>query len=128
MGMYTEVLVKARLSDEAAKNEAVISVVRYLFSDGERPLSLPDHKFFSTGRWEQVGSSYSFYHHPMALSSHHNEFGGNYIFSRSDLKNYEGEVQSFFDWLNPLCDAEHGECIGYSWYEEDLAPTLIFKE
>lgn len=128
MGMYTEVLVKARLSNEAAKDDLIISVIRYLFSGGEKPETLPEHDFFKTDRWDHIGNSCSFYHHPAVICSHHNEYGGNYIFSRSDLKNYDGEVQAFFDWLKPFCDAEPGECIGYSWYEEELAPTLIFKD
>jgi transposase InsO family protein len=43
------------------------------------------------------------------------------------LKNYDNEIKHFIDWLTPYIDQEDGECIGWSWYEEDDKPTLLFK-
>lgn len=50
-----------------------------------------------------------------------------YIFSRSDLKNYDDEIAEFFNWFSPLTTAEPGKCIGYSWYEEHDSPIFIYK-
>lgn len=128
MGMYTEILVKARLSDEAQKDELVMSVVKHLFNNGDEPSSIPNHNFFTLPRWDQIGRMCSFYHHPRPVSSFYDEYSSAYIFSRSDIKNYDGEIEAFFDWLKQHIDAEEGQCIGYSWYEEEISPTLIFKD
>ena len=122
MGMYTEILVKADVNISEI-SETDLTVINYLFGQGEKPCSLPSHKFFTLHRWEFIGKSSSFYHHPRAISN----FEDSYIFSRSDLKNYDDEIENFFDWFRPLTTAEEGQCIGYSWYEEDAAPTLVYK-
>lgn len=96
-----------------------------MFGDGKRPDVLPDHAFFKLPRWDFIGKSSSFYHHPHALSNLDLSYG--YIFSRSDLKNYDGEITAFFDWFSPLTTAWEGKCIGYRWHEEDDAPTLVYK-
>ena len=54
------------------------------------------------------------------------EYGiGSALFSRSDLKNYDREIELFFDWLRPLTCALPGDCIGWQWYEEHDEPTLV---
>jgi len=123
MGMYTELIFKARLIDDAP--EEVVNIVNFLFSGKLAPkhLPTPDHKFFNCPRWTQVGNSSSFYHIPIASSVVYD----NYIFSRSDLKNYDNEIELFLDWINPYLDNFTGDCIGWTWYEEDMAPTLIYK-
>lgn len=124
MGMYTEILVKADVNSKNLTKEAK-DVLNFLFSDGEEPDKLPEHHFFTLPRWQHIGKMSSFYHHPHAVNSISDD--GEYIFSRSDLKNYDGEIDAFFDWFRPLTSAVEGKCIGYSWYEENDSPTLIFK-
>lgn len=124
MGMYTEILVKADVNVNNL-SDTEKSVLNHLFNDGDRPDSLPDHPFFTLDRWSQIGRMSSFYHHPKAVNSVSD--CGEYIFSRSDIKNYNGEIEQFFDWFKPLTTAQNGECIGYKWYEEDDVPTLIIK-
>lgn len=124
MGMYTEILVKADVNVNNL-SDTEKSVLNYLFNDGDRPDSLPDHPFFTLDRWSQIGRMSSFCHHPKAVNSVSD--CGEYIFSRSDIKNYNGEIEQFFDWFKPLTTARNGKCIGYKWYEEDDVPTLIIK-
>ncbi len=124
MGMYTEILVKADINTKTI-SEVDLSVIKYFFDGAEQPENLPDHSFFKLPRWRLIGVCSSFYHHPRAVSSFDNEYG--YIFSRSDFKNYDGEIDAFFDWFRPLTTAPAGKCIGYSWYEEDSEPSLIYK-
>lgn len=124
MGMYTEILIKADVNSKNLTKEA-IDVLSFLFSNGEEPDKLPDHYFFTLPRWHHVGRVSSFYHHPNPVNDISDD--GEYIFSRSDFKNYDGEIEAFFDWFRPLTSATEGKCIGYSWYEENDAPTLIFK-
>lgn len=124
MGMYTEILIKADVNTKKLSKEEK-GVLNFLFSDGEQPQELPNHYFFTLPRWQLIGKMSSFYHHPHPVNSVSDD--GEYIFSRSDLKNYNGEIEAFFDWFRPLTDAYEGKCIGYQWYEEDDQPTLIFK-
>lgn len=122
MGMYTEILVKADVNIDSLSEEEK-EVLKFLFAGGKEPSSLPNHHFFTLSRWHNIGRSCSFYHHPACLNS----IDDSYIFSRSDLKNYDGEIEAFFDWFAPLTTAGKGKCIGYSWYEEDDEPVLILK-
>ncbi len=119
MGMYTEILIKSVVKEGVAEE-----VLNYLFNNsGKEPSVLPDHKFFTLPRWRAVGSGRSHFHIPWSNSL----FEGDYLFSRSDLKNYNEEIENFFDWFQGVSFEEVGDCIGYSWYEEAEAPTLIYK-
>lgn len=120
MGMYTELIFKAEIRGDIP-NE-VRAVLHHLFNDGEAPTTLPDHEFFKCDRWGMVGKCSSFYHVPFALS----RYTDGYIFSRSDLKDYDDEIRKFVDWVMPYIRAEEGACIGWSWYEEADLPTLLF--
>ena len=127
--MYTEILIKASIDNEKVTPE-VEAVLQYLFNDVSIPnhIQLPVHPFFRSDRWPCVGHCSSFYHVPWVNSKYGGDYGSYYIFSRSDLKNYDNEIEAFFDWIDPYLDEEKGMCIGYSWYEEDLSPTLVYKK
>jgi len=124
MGMYTELVIKADVRADITEQEK--KVLNFLFNRSEEPSieELPLHKFFMEVRWRYIGDSCSYYHIPWSTSRYHED----YIFSRSDLKNYGTEIESFLDWIDPLLDNEEGSCIGYWWYEEDKAPNLVYKQ
>jgi hypothetical protein len=131
MGMYTELVLKCQIKDDLPDD--VRAVLKHLFKGGDEPESLPDHEFFKSRRWSLIGRCSSFYHHPNAMSDYWTGHGdddnrGGYIFSRSDLKNYDGEIGHFIDWLMPYIDQDEGDCIGWEWYEEDDVPTLLLKK
>ena len=125
MGMYTELVLKCQIKEDAPAD--VKSVIAHMFCGDDAPEKLPDHPFFGLTRWNFIGSCSSFYHHPEVVNScskfYYTE--SQYIFSRSDIKNYDGEIESFIDWLKPYVDAPEGQCIGWSWHEEEQQPTLI---
>lgn len=125
MGMYTELVLKCQIKEDAPAD--VKSVIAHMFCGDDAPEKLPDHPFFGLTRWNFIGSCSSFYHHPEAVNScpKFDYTESQYIFSRSDIKNYDGEIESFIDWLKPYIDAPEGQCIGWSWYEEEQQPTLI---
>lgn len=132
MGMYTELVFKAEIRGDIP--DEVEAILDYLFNRGQdesKPTALPNHEFFSLPRWSLIGSCSSFYHTPFALSKYATGFvkegKGGYVFSRSDLKNYGGEIEAFLAWINPYIEEEVGHCIGWSWYEEEEKPTLVFK-
>lgn len=125
MGMYTELVLKVRLTEDTPRD-----ILNHMFGDGPEPVTLPDHDFFKSHRWSFIGKSSSFYHHPEPTSSFpkFDYTSSDYLFSRSDLKNYGNEIALFMDWLQPYIDAEPGYCVGWEWYEEDNAPTLLYKK
>lgn len=49
------------------------------------------------------------------------------LLGKGDIKNYEQEIQQFFEWIMPWVDAFPGEFVGYSRYEDQDKPTLYFK-
>jgi len=61
----------------------------------------------STCRWDDISNSY-------------------YLCIRSNLKNYDGEIRKFLDWIKQFVDAGIGEFLGFYRYEEDDDPTLIY--
>jgi len=128
MGMYTEIFVKVEFKPESP--ELFIDCLKWLAGVGEKPKALPEHRLFSLPRFEQVLTCSSYYHQPRATTQMwFDDIAGQwYLCSRSDLKNYDGEIAAFFDWIKPHVDCNPGAFIGYSLYEEDDSPTLVFAE
>lgn len=123
MGMYTELVLKVQIKEDIP-NE-ISNVLNYLFNNEILDnISPPKHPFFETPRWTMVGRCSSYYHIPWSCS----QYEKNYIFSRSDFKDYSNEIELFLDWLNPYIDGTQGECIGWTWYETKRTPTLRFKK
>ena len=129
MGMYTEVYICSEL-----KKETPMDVIQYMFSNEDfrelkEPSPLPEHPFFKLSRWSMIGRGSSYYHIPFSTRDlRWDEISKSfYLVSRSDLKNYDGEIEAFFDWIMPYLDKQEGEFIGYSRYEESDTPKLYFK-
>jgi hypothetical protein len=119
MGMYTELVLKVRVKENLPDD--VEQVLQFLFNDKPEPQKTPEHPFFDLARWRLIGRCSSFYHTPFSLSRYEK---GN-IFSRSDLKNYEDEIETFLDWIKPYLEHRRN-CIGWSWYEEMEEPRLLY--
>lgn len=124
MGMYTEIYLTVQIIDNPPKD--VIDVLLSMFGEGKAE-NLPDHPFFKKQRWNMVGKSSSFYFVPKSTTEMFETYGNWYITSRSDLKNYDGEIEAFFDWIMPFIHAPEGQFIGYSRYEEHYEPKLYYK-
>lgn len=134
MGMYTELLIKVDIFRDLPEN--VKFILNFLFNPESEndiwdknmnirsDIDIPDHKFFKSERWTQIGRCNSFYHIP-ACCNHYEE---GYLFSRSDLKNYDNEIEYFLDWINPYIDLPEGRFIGWIWYEEFKKPEFIYKK
>ena len=136
MGMYTELTLKVDLNEGLP--EDVNRILRFLFDNSfdedddemvtgkdfiKKYGELPDHEFFKSERWSSVGSCNSFYHVPETF----NHYRRNSLFSRSDLKNYDCEIEKFLDWLLPyISKEENRRVVAMAWYEEDDAPTCYF--
>lgn len=132
MGMYTELVVGIRLKFDTPKE--VLDILDYMTREvTESPIIIPDHAFFKTGRWNYmfVGSSYY-----LPVTNSHSKFWRKdkinkraCLSVRCSFKNYDNEVNLFFDWIRPYVP-ERGEktFMGYSLYEEDENPRLYYRD
>lgn len=152
MGMYTELLLKARLKCDMPQD--ALTVLHYLFDkpeetdyytlqDDYRKIRTKlqktwfsqeeikehfwqpaiDHAFFQCPWWRDIANCCSCYHTPEVFNY---LAKSKYIFTRCDLKNYHGEIEQFLEWIKPYLDQQEGDCIGWYWYEEDRSPTLLY--
>lgn len=130
MGMYTEIYVKATFPKDTPKE--VIEVIKYMMGQSEtNPESLPDHPLFGDTRWRYMLQCSSYYHVPKSVGEfwHDHISNGWYLVSRSDLKNYDNEIEHFFNWISPYVEKSNEKTfIGYSLYEENNEPTLYYVE
>jgi hypothetical protein len=127
--MYTEIYFRAELVKDVP--EDVLDVLRYLvtpvFPEPEIKL---DHELFRSPRWYMLGQGGSGYfpEHPES-SLTMSEWSKRWVlFLNADLKNYDGEIGKFFDWIDPYVHGSQGQFVGYSLYEEDNDPTIFHKK
>ena len=118
MGMYTEIFFRAEVDEYA------FTTLRSL-SEGRRPGDDP-HPLWLDDRCESLPRGGSCYF-PSAnhFAAEREDFGFGppsfHASFRGNLKNYDGTIEAFFDWVAPHL-ADRG-FVGYSLYEEDDRPT-----
>ena len=146
MGMYTALSLGVEL--EQGVDDNVVDILNFMVNgstDEQMPPGLyhvtaaqqhapppvPDHAFFRCDRWTMLLRCNSYYfdwqtnwelfcdelYGPDKLKY--------YLTGVSNLKNYDGEIRKFMEWLNPYIDT-HGY-LGWTMYEEDQLPTLIYR-
>lgn len=127
MGMYTEFVASMRL--ENVPDDAV-NILQFMASGN--PLhyqgELPKHPFFRCGRWTYLFSMHSCYFVPYSVAKFEYFAIGNYyvLIVRSDIKNYDNEIDEFISWVKPwMTDNNPDVVVGYKRYEEDNIPTLL---
>jgi hypothetical protein len=134
MGMYTELVCAFELKQTAPKEMATIlramtvGDVDYL-EDLEEKHATPNHALFSTYRWKFMLRCDSYYFDGDTSSTiRYDDIAKAPIVTiRCNLKNYDQEIEKFIDWVKPHIQGANGNYfIGYSRYEEDDKPTLIF--
>ena len=123
MGMYTEIYVNVDLKKDTP--DEIIQVLKVMCdmedSDSKVLESYPD-------RWGGLFYSGSYYTpdtycHSLTFDTITQRWS---LLGKGDIKNYSQEIEKFFEWIIPHVDGSPGEFIGYSRYEEDLTPTLVF--
>lgn len=132
MGMYTEIFFRATLKRDTP--DEVLAPIRAMLGQAEvDPDDLPNHPLFECPRWDMLGMSSSYYfpdHTPSGMEKDdiRKAWG---VYLNADLKNYDDEIEKFFDWIDPYIDAGPGEFLGYSLYEDvepGTPPTPYFKK
>ena len=122
MGMYTEFHFNAEVQDD----NDVLAVLRYMIDGDSEPLPLPDHPLFDTDRWRVMLRMDSYYFDADTHSTLRADCqGGQYLCIRCNLKNYDGEIEKFIDWITPHLKKHEGDFLGFYRYEETEQPTLI---
>lgn len=127
MGMYTELIMATRIQN----NQDVIPVIEYMIGESDIKPNLPEHPLFKTRRWEYMLRCDSAYFSGTTHSELEcNNLGSSvklyYLTIRTNLKNYDNEIDHFLNWLSPYMETDG--FLGYTRYEEDDLPTLIFND
>ena len=128
MGMYTEFVFAVELNSKTIERDGVINILKYMVRDAKRihPDKLPNHPFFKTERWWMLFTMGSAYFPGITHSDFQCSHGDYFLTVRSNLKNYDSEIELFLDWITPYVVNAHGKCFGYFRYEEDDNPSLIY--
>lgn len=127
MGMYTELNLGLSLIEDIP--DEIVDILKYMLNDQtELVTELPNHPLFDfdTCRWRYMLQFDSYYFDARTDSSMvFDDIDKKYHLNvRSNLKNYDSEIEKFLDFLEPYIDTFG--FIGYMRYEEDEDPTLIY--
>lgn len=130
MGMYTELHYNVELKKDVPKK--VIDILNFMVGDTEdEPKGLPAHELFKTERWRFMLRMDSYYfdadtHSTLRLDKTSDNY---YLCIRTNLKNYDSEIEKFIDWIEPYLSEyiAEGDFLGFYRYEEDNEPTHIYR-
>lgn len=126
MGMYTELIFGAELKIDTP-NE-VIEALKYMIGETEEK---PENFPLPDGRCEwlfQSGSYYFAVNNPVS-KMWFDDIGKRWrVSTRSNLKNYEDEIETFLEWIRPYIDGGSGgrNLYAITIYEEQEVPTLYY--
>ena len=129
MGMYTKISVDLKFKENLPLE--VVEALKVMVGEVDGNLytrsDLPQHKIFNTPRWDFMLRCSSFYHTPFSFAKlNYSDISKQYyLTASSDFKNYDDEVELFFDFVK---DYVEGGYLGYSLYEEDVVPTQYFLQ
>ena len=120
MGMYTEIYVNVDLVEDVP--EEVLEVLRVLCGDSDK--ELPEE---FPSRWKYLFSDMSYCTPSTRVSSltFYDISKQWSLIGKGDIKNYNNEIEQFFEWIAPWCE---NDFIGYRRYEEQLVPTLVYRK
>ena len=125
--MYTELVFGAEL--ERNTPEQVINALKYMIGDLEdKPEDFP----LPTGRCEWLfrGRSYYFAVNEAVSKMWFDNIGKSWrISTRSNIKNYKGEIEAFLEWIKPYiyCGSGGRDMYAIVIYEESDEPTIYYK-
>lgn len=120
MGMYTEIFVNVDFKKGAPSE--VIETCKAI-CNGDYESSYLEGK---PGRWSILFGNGSYYT-PLTRVANltFDNIGGHWsLLGKGDIKNYDNEIQKFFDFIRPWVD---NEFMGYMRCEEDRHPTLFYS-
>jgi len=119
MGMYTELIFGGSLKKDTPKE--VINTLRYYCGQGDYPENLLEFRTKSGRNPLNNGGSYYFGVHNSQPQMYFDSIGNNWVISsRTNLKNYEDEIEDFLKWITPYMYQGSGlkEMIAIVTYEQ----------
>lgn len=137
MGMYTEINFRATLKKDTP--EEVLGILEHIAKTFSvtQPTTLPDHEFFKCPRWNRLSGASAYFpsiQRSALVRAHPSRtWEDTEVAIHGNLKDYDGEIEKFFDWIDPYIDAPQGIYLGYSLYEENQfedegGPRLFYKK
>ena len=125
--MYTELIFGAELKKETPQK--VIDALRYMTGEIDESENFP----FPKGRceWLFQGSSYYFGVSRDVKQMWFDEIINTWVISvRSNIKNYEGEIEIFLEWIKPWIDKGSGarDMYAITMYEEAHVPEIYYLD
>lgn len=129
MGMYTRLTFWAEIPEGSPAVSALLGL-QASRADAENSGSIPDHEFFQKDRAWAVLNCSSYYHQTGETFFRHDRIAHCWFLNiDSSLKNYDGEILSFLDWLSPYDADVNGSMAfrGFYQYEGAEHPTLIYR-
>ena len=130
--MYTELNIAVQLNNQKLdEDKFVLPILSYMVDGAVKgdltvaESDMPDHPLFKTRRWSYMLQCDSFYFpHTVYTSLVHRGEDDIILNIRCDLKDYDDEIKKFLDWIYPYTETRG--FIGYTRYEEDDDPTLVY--
>jgi hypothetical protein len=130
MGMYTEIYARGTLKRNTPQE--VVDLLKRMAGDRSPTYpALPDHDLFKAPRWDVLGCGASAYFPATSSVVYKDDFSKNWAFMfHANLKNYNGEIGKFFDWIDQYVEGSEGDFVGYELYEDvdpGQSPRNYFK-
>lgn len=135
MGMYTEIIFGAWLKEDLPQD--VVDTINILVDADVQKLkdfcqssSAPDHPFFQSDRpWLlQSGGSY-YFPQVMRTEFQYDKIAEQYsLCFRTNIKNYDSEIEDFLDWIKPYIESGSGDKDFYAivCYESNSEPDIYY--
>lgn len=124
MGMYTELIFGARLKKDTPEN--VINTLQYMTGKiSDRPSDIA----FEYSRNPLRGGSYYFgITNPVCDMTFDDVSNQWQISTRSNIKNYESDIEKFLEWIKPYISQGSGarEFYAIVTYEEEDTPKIYY--
>jgi hypothetical protein len=119
MGMYTELILGASLKKDTP--DSVINTLKYMAGEiDEEPEGFPFKDQSARLAYLLNHGSYYFAVNNSVVKIWQDEIGRNWrISSRSNIKNYDDEIETFLAWLKPYIKAGSGS--------KDMYAVVIFE-
>lgn len=128
MGMYTELIFGASIKKDAPQK--VINTLHYLVNHKKLWEDVEIEESVTNGRNVLNGSgSYYFGVNDPVAKMWQDDIDKEWkVCSRCNIKNYEGEIETFLEWVKPYIDSGSGSRDMYAIkiYEEQSEPTIYY--
>jgi len=138
MGYYTELKFDVKLKQDTPEN--VVNILKrvinerdlghdkVLFSTEDVFKPELDHPFFKCERWYMLFLSTN-WNDEMQGGRFHEENGRWIINLHTEFKNYDSEIDNFFDWIKPfIVGRKKKQYVGYYRGEHTKAQTNLYVE